>query len=255
MEDKRVEDLSKAIQGLAAAIVSLAVAASVAYETGYFSIIGQKYQGVLSAADYLSSALEWLPWLSLLYGVGLLLAWISALQITRMAVRIFSMRRRILGLFLALLLAAICLLLALVPFYQVLLYMPIATLPLVATLLFVQLPRIGGATSKLMALAASGIAVMFALYCSGVGHAHRDLSVIDNAYIIKSKTDKEAAQVLRVLQKGLLVWQPQDNKIDLVGWDEIERTSHLIWKSYDAPWLEPLGCKFWAGLCQHQPAP
>jgi hypothetical protein len=85
-----MEYLSKAIQGLAAAIVSVAIAASVAYETGYFSIIGYKYQGILSASDYLSSALEWLPWLSLVYVIGLLLARVGSLQLTRMAGRTFK---------------------------------------------------------------------------------------------------------------------------------------------------------------------
>ncbi len=69
-----MEDLSKAIKALAAAIISVTIAASVAYETGYFFIVGYKYQGLLSTADYLSGALEWLPWLFLLYGLGFVLA-------------------------------------------------------------------------------------------------------------------------------------------------------------------------------------
>lgn len=255
-----MEDLSKAIQGLAAAVVSVAIAASVAYETGYFSIIGQKYQGILSASDYLSSALEWLPWLSLLYGVGLLLAHIGSFQLTQMAGQTFKARPLVLAGLIICLIAAVCLLAALVPFYKILLYLPIAALPAVAAPLFGRLWKTASSIPKLTAIAVSSIAVMLALYCSGVGRAHRDISFIDNAYVIRPGIDiegahVEGAQVLRALQKGLLVWKPQESRVDLVGWEKVERMTHLIWKSYDAPWFEPLGCNIWNKLCQRQPPP
>lgn len=248
-----MEDLSKAVQALAAAVVSVAIAASVSYETGYFSIVGQKYQALLSVSDYLSSALEWLPWLSLLYGLGFLIAYVGSFAQLNILRRIYEFQPIALIATTAIVAVGICLLLVFIPFYRLLLHMPLVALPLVATPLFLQLSKAARAAKKLSAIAVSSIAVMLALYCSGIGYAHRDLQTIGNAYVIRSGADGEGAQVLRTLQKGLLVWKPQDSKVDLIGWNKIDRMTHLIWKSYDAPWFEPLGCHIWESLCHRQP--
>jgi hypothetical protein len=244
-----MEEISKAIQGASAAIASIAIAASVAYETGYFSIVGKKYQGVLSVADYLSSALEWLPWLCLLYALGFVLARLAYARSTRI-----NIGRRVRIAFAVVLASVLCGLIVIVPFYQVLLYMPLALMPIIAAPLFVHSP-VPGSVKKLTALSMSAVTAVLALYCSGIGQAHRDILIIDNAYIVRSGTDPEGAQVLRTLQKGLLVWRPQDSKAELISWDKIQRMTHLIWKSYDAPWFEPLGCKVLNILCHNQPPP
>lgn len=143
-----------------------------------------------------------------------------------------------------------------VPFYEVLLYTPVAALPLVAIPLFLRLSRSISPLQKMTALAASSVAVLITLYCSGIGHAHRDFVVIENAYLLQLNESKEGIQILRTLEKGLLVWDPPNNKVDFVRWEKVGHLTHLIWKSYDAPFFESLGCHFWSKLCYREaPSP
>jgi hypothetical protein len=247
-----MEGLSKVIQGAVASVASLALAASVAYETGYFSIIGKKYQGIISAADYLSGAVEWLPWLSLLYAAGLLTAWVGLPATLRSARRLHGIRSLIAIVLVIFVIVALWIG-ATVPVYQILLYAPFAALPLVVAITFIQLRRHRGSASKMIALISSGLLVTLALFCAGIGRAHFDIEMIDNAYVIKSGDSSAGSQVLRTMQKGLLVWKPDEKRIDFVGWEKIDRVTHLIWKSQDAPWTEPLGCYVWEGLCRRPP--
>jgi hypothetical protein len=250
-----MDDVLKTIQGLAAAIVSVTIAASVSYETGYFSIIGYKYQGLLSAADYASSALEWLPWLFLVYGLGFLLARAESSKLIGACVRFRMSRPQVFWTVGFLLFSAAAAIVVLLPFYQVLIYAPVVVLPFVAVPLFLQSARLSLLAQWLTTIVISGVVVLLALFCSGIGHAHRDLAIIDNAYVIRLNEGREGVQILRTLGKGLLVLDPADNKVDFVRWEKVDRLTHPIWKSADAPWMDALGCKFVEALCYHKPAP
>jgi hypothetical protein len=250
-----MEDVSKAIKTLAAAIISVTIAASVAYETGYFSIVGYKYQGVLSTADYLSSALEWLPWLFLLYGLGFVLAHAGSPILLERAAGFKKRRPRAFLIATLLLTFSVIGGVIVVPFYEVLLNAPVAALPLVAIPLFLRLSRSISPLQKMTAIVVSSVAVLVALYCSGIGHAHREFEVIENAYVMQLNEGRAGIQILRTLEKGLLVWDPANSKADFVRWEKVDRLTHLIWKSHDAPWLESLGCHFWRRLCYREPPP
>jgi hypothetical protein len=250
-----MDDVLKTIQGLAAAIVSMTIAASVSYETGYFSIVGYKYQGLLSAADYASSALEWLPWLFLVYGFGFLLVRAGSSKLNAACARFRVSRPHVFWTIVFLLFSAAAAIVVLLPFYQVLMYAPVAVLPLVAMPLFLQSARLSLLAQWLTAIVVSGVVVLLALFCSGVGHAHRDLKIIENAYVIRLNEGREGVQILRTLGKGLLVLDPANGKADFVRWEKVDRLTHPIWKSADAPWMDALGCKFAEALCYDKPAP
>ncbi|WP_316198829.1 MULTISPECIES: hypothetical protein [unclassified Bradyrhizobium] len=250
-----MDDILKIIQGLAAAIVSIAIAASVSYETGYFSIIGYKYQSLLSAADYASGTLEWLPWLFLLYSLGFLLARAGSSALLKIIVGIKIGRPLVFWMGVSVLVLVMAAVVVSVPFYQVLRFMPVAVLPLVAIAASSQLARSGLPGERLMTIAASTVAVLFALFCSGIGQAHRNLEVVENAYVIWINNDHEGTQVLRTLGKGLLIWRSADNKVDFVRWEKVDHLTNPVWKSLDAPWMDSLACKTSRWFCYHKPPP
>src|SRR5713101_2401776 len=64
-----LDAIPKFVIGISFAVLSL----SVVHEWAYFSVIGLRYLTFVSAADYLSNAITWLPAASIALLVGILL--------------------------------------------------------------------------------------------------------------------------------------------------------------------------------------
>jgi hypothetical protein len=199
-----LEDWPKSLQATLAGLASLALAASVAYETGYFSVIGWKYQGVLSTSDYLASALDWLPYLVVLIGVSaaavltLLPHFLRLTAMLRFYLGSRVWKRCVVGAVAILVLATLTVVLA-VPAYWLFLSAP--TLAAFHCIYLLKRRIVVG----LHGLLAMGAYVIVALYLSGVGSAHRDILAISNAYIIvgtlcaaslKRQTNNQVARLL-----------------------------------------------------------
>jgi hypothetical protein len=71
-----IKDMLGSATAAISIISSAAFILSVVYERAYFSLVGDRFQSIASLTDYLTAALDWLPWAILLllaYGTGAIL--------------------------------------------------------------------------------------------------------------------------------------------------------------------------------------
>lgn len=62
-----MDKVLEGIRNVVSVVSPAAVGASIVYETGYFSVVGNKFQSFLSLGDYATSAIEWLPIIAAVY--------------------------------------------------------------------------------------------------------------------------------------------------------------------------------------------
>jgi hypothetical protein len=219
---------------LGAATIALLLM-SVTHEYGYFWIIGRHFQTFLTTSDYFSNAVLWLPFsLFLLYGY---LDW-----------DVMFGRRRYTPLGLnwgTVLWVLIWIGFPIAAFF----YLPLNSasvltyaLPIVLFWLMygTQLLPFADTDSDLLRhvrrLLVVAPVVMLMLFGWGVSHGLIDLRSFSEPYTLEMKEGGRLQRILlRTFDKGILVRNPVDSRIEFVKWDGIERINRFSAPPSDAP--------------------
>ena len=86
----------------------------------------------------------------------------------------------------------------------------------------------------------------------GAADAQRGLSSSGNVYRIEPKSgDPFNVNLLRSLEKGLLVWDSAANRVTLIRWDEVNRMGHFAPVEDETT----VGCRFAKFMCPEPIAP
>ena len=223
-----------------AAIIGIATVAlllmSLGHEYGYFWIVGSKFQTFLTATDYLSNAVLWLPSVALaLYAY---IDWDVVLGQRRYS---FGWREPV-----ALLLVAIALWFvmgsSLVP-TPLLFSSPIILLWLLYGDRLLPSPLETVAHLRQVIYAAPVLIIV--LFSWGVLQGEGDLQEKSQPFTVKLKGGKVVARdILRTFDKGILMRDAKNNRIVFVRWDEVIQISHFARAPSEAPlcsWLN-LNC-------------
>lgn len=225
------------------------------HDWGYFSVIGPHFRALLSAYDYITNALEWMPsFLFLLVamtGLSFVAVWLidrpreagfgdfkhrrwrRTMFLYAGGLLVLSLAIAGRSLFLAFpanraiqILAAIGILTAAFTFYvawsDVKLQKRRALLfPVVAT--------------TLIALA----------YISGTLEAFEAIKRPANVYKVNLKFDRtKLAVLLRTFDKGVLIWNMDSRTAELLRWDQVDGLSHVV--TFDGP---PAACRMLSRFC------
>jgi hypothetical protein len=219
---------------LGAATIALLLM-SVSHEYGYFWIIGRHFQTFLTTSDYFSNAVLWLPFmLFLLYGF---LDW-----------DVMFGRRRYAPLGLDWGTAFLVLLWVVGPI-AAFFYFPLTStspftyvVPIVVIWLMygIRLLPFADTDSDLLrhgrrVLVVAPV-VLIVLFGWGVWHGLTDLRSFSEPYTLEMKEGGRLQRILlRTFDKGILVRNPVDSRIEFAKWDGIERVSRFSAPPSDAP--------------------
>jgi hypothetical protein len=194
---------------------------SVSHEYGYFWYIGRHYQTLLTTSDYFSNAVLWLPTgLVLLYAY---LDWDVMLGRARYAPLGLNWEGVIFFLFFVIF--------PIVAFF----YIPPTTPYIFLASLVVLwlrygtrlLPFDGTDTELLQQIRRALIVVpvvMAVVFGYGLGHGQSDLKSFDESYTLQLKDGEKVQRVLlRTFDKGILVRDVVEDRIEFVRWDDIAK--------------------------------
>jgi hypothetical protein len=242
--------MKSVLDNFAAVLGSFTVAmllVSVAHEYGYFLAIGQHFQTILSTTDYFSNAVLWLPLM-----VGALLIFLD------WDVMFGSKRFAPLGWnWSSALFALVIFGLPTIDFF----FFPLTltTYAFSAILLWLMygtrlLPFENNPAEGLRAVRRALVVVpvvVVLLFAYGYGHGKSDLKSFDSPYDVDLKSNNRIHRVLlRTFDKGILVRDAVNDRVEFVRWDDITKLSRV--SSIDS---RPLACR-WFGLnCPDAPNP
>jgi hypothetical protein len=219
-----------------AAISFLGLMVSGIFEWGYFSIIGSEFLRFAAVSDYIANAVVWLPasTLSLLLGFAIDIIirrtehWQSEEQIIRAAADPVALKRARdrpykLLMFAAILFAAIAVIFLppplQTPFYV---FAVVVLWPRLVVYVFghVNAPKIGGAGL----FAAIFVPMILALaYFGGRAQANAALSTKSLPTTLqRSGMQEQRVLILRRFEKGLLVRDANERRIEFVRWEDIK---------------------------------
>jgi hypothetical protein len=216
---------------------------SVSHEYGYFWIVGSRFQTFLSTTDYFSNAILWLPVLLLVfnayidwgvlfgkrtYSFGVnwkwkLVYWVMLLGWPVVAV--FIMRES----------------------YTLTYALPIIVLWL--GVVAVQLPYANADSETLQlvhrAMVATPVIALIA-FSEGVQQGQNALETYSEPYQVELKAGGKLNRiVLRAFDKGVLVRDPAESRVEFVRWDDMQGISRLAPPSSK----EPFSCAWFNVNC------
>lgn len=196
----------------------LLIAFSVIHEWGYFSIVGYKFQSIVSATDYVTNAILWLPYsfFGLLYFVE-----------NGPAPKGGESRWARLGTYLLLLLniGGIIYASAVLPLSSyglTFIAMWIATFWfLLVNRFFVELKI--EITKTAYNLIRTTPALMVGVYFWGMHEGMRELKHPDSAYWVQRSeaNSKKPIALMRVFDRGILVRDPNSQTVEFIRWEKI----------------------------------
>lgn len=240
-----MEKLLERITSVIAAMSALIVALSVSHEFGYFSYIGRFFQAFVTASDYFTNAILWMP-VAIITIVGWQnwkFLWLDPPRATFNNWTSWILPTLLLG----------------VPILLFLFvseggaYGYLAALVYLWFLFFDRFAPGAGLASEvsieLRSLVKIGFPVCAALFTLGYEHARSDLNVRANRepYLIRLK-DQPLVSLripLRNFDKGVLLSDPTNHRIEFTKWDKIDSIS----KPLDTSAKAPLSCPLFGILC------
>ncbi|WOH60929.1 hypothetical protein [Bradyrhizobium sp. BWC-3-1] len=213
---------------------------AVCHEYGYFSVIGSSFQSFVSTTDYFTNATQWflmtgfslytwLDWKSL-FGTKIYMqplskdwrTWLfpSVMLLLFLLDWFFSAQPSVQFFFLFLYVWLVYVAKYIIPFAD-------ATEPMKKNIR--------------SAIIAVPVLAVFA-FSFGQQKGLSSLYAISDPYTIKMKTETRQRVLLRNFDKGLLVRNPVDQRVEFIKWDQIEEVTKpspkYPYESYACKWLE-----------------
>jgi hypothetical protein len=232
---KIIEKLPQLITGVSFLVLTLAIV----HEISYFALVGPQFQSLMSATDYLVSALSWMP----LLGVVLFLTALATAAFARWTegrthdemISTSKAYRRFAypamnALFGSTTVFAVAITILLFGNPYVLnASMGLASFGAVTFLFWLKkFEPFGRILTFPVFLIASGLPVLLLLaFVTGRSDAYYDLTFRGNVHAMRLKNSLEAANavVLRLLAAGVLARKPDEHEIQFYRWDQIETLS------------------------------
>jgi hypothetical protein len=252
---------------LALALASgIAFITSLCYEFGYFWIIGIRWISMLGPADYLRTAVMWLPFVFVLMTVGLAVAfYLTRLQerIKKQAIESGDPDKMIKAGYKSGALVALAATLGILGLIQIL-WLPFAFwlvfVPLL--LLFIVLFTYSGSrsgwffTQLLEVRERSFGAYAFCLVCllcyaslfHGIYSAYSHLSWRNVTADLITSQEKQRVSVLRLLDKGIIYWNISEKTVNFAPWDDVKKVSAEAWAPRRSVWTLLTGREVWECL-------
>jgi hypothetical protein len=231
---------------------------AVLFTWSWRALLGLRFQSIQTPYDYLAHAIEWLPWHLILLGLTTIFSFgLSAFFKKERpqypsGIREKKQRKRkeiTLGIFLALIVMWV-----IETFWRSmdeLSFRAATTLIMiyVAIVLVWDDRLLRTPTGKLLFSLPLLVGMAFLL---GAQDARNGLGSSENVYRIEPKSgDPFNVNLLRSLEKGLLVWDSAVHRITLIRWDEVNRMSHF------GPVRDKttVGCRFTKFMCPETTTP
>jgi hypothetical protein len=223
---------------------------SVSHEYGYFWAVGRFFQTFLTTSDYFSNAVLWLPvTVVILY---FMLDW-NVLLGRRQPTTLGLKNRK--AFWNTVLMAA-----SIAFFFAVAVSAPYTgvyafLIPGIVlwTMYGSRLLSFADANLEIQArriLFATPV-VMAALFGLGFAHGQYDLASFNEPYTLEMKKGENLHRIaLRAFDKGILVRDPVERRIEFVKWDDVTKISRL-----SSPSLQPLSCSLIRINCPDVPIP
>jgi hypothetical protein len=212
---------------------------SVSHEYGYFWAVGSHFQAFLSTSDYFSNAVLWLPaMLLILYGF---LDWDVVLGLRRYAPISLDWNSVV---WIVILFVFPITAFFFLPFPTPYLYVGPAV---ILWLMYGTRILPFSETDSEVLLNARRVlivapVVMAVLFGWGFNHGLSDLQSFAEPYTLETKNgDKLPRIVLRTFDKGVLLRDAVEDRIEFVKWDEVKKISRLgkvVFQPFSCAWLK-----------------
>ena len=224
---------------------------TVIYEWGYYRAVGPQFQSSVSATDYLTNAILWLP-----YGALTLIPFIDF-----HALRNYTGPPRIAGPIRNRTLVAL-LIFTLFMIGDMLfhgsatniLFLATAFMMLWVLLFYLFFPTSTIASSALLYRISRGLPpFVFGALALGWQNGYSDLTTLSDVYVLKTKQQDEERMVivLRSLEKGILFKDASSNRVELHRWDDVVSVSRLATVPSDRTYV----CYWFGWNCPAPPIP
>lgn len=257
--DKMLDKLPQIVAGVSFLVLVLAIV----HEYAYFMVVGPQYQSLMSATDYLVSALSWMPFI----GISLFIVGVAMLSFARLAqgrshpelLESSKHYRRVFAPMLDTLFGsatAFGLALAVLLFgnpYRLGWAQNIVSVGLVSFLFWLQkLDLFARFLTGPVILMVSGLPVLMTMsYVSGRDDGYLALAFDRNVHLmkLKSSVEPENISVLRLMNAGLLGRRIEVPKLHFFRWDQIEELT----LEYTPPDPRSLVCRLFGWDCNEIP--
>jgi hypothetical protein len=239
-----------------AGLFSLAlIVFTIAHDWGYFIVIGPKFRSIQTAYDYIASAIEWLPgFLAVILPATL----ISFLVLKLPALNVpdefgFEGQRKappnwpVRIIESAILIFPILFLLLSLPFSYPSNLVALAAAGFFALMNVVYFTIRGSLWVHVMGV----VTVVILVFCSGIADGIISTRGTLDAHRLKLKGGESIhVSLLRSFEKGVLVWNPLQERVQFIRWDQAEELSHRIELNGPAS-----GCRFLTWFCRNRIEP
>jgi hypothetical protein len=253
-----LENAAKLIGLLSFALVVF----STVHDWGYFSIIGPHFRTLLSAYDYVTNAIEWMPafifWLAVSGALAYLMSsWFDHLPERGYGDHRRKVYRRTLFWYSECILIVSLGVLGFSLFFQTFpksreTQIISATLVLTAFIgLYVAANNTKLEIRRLLVGAMGALGLAAAAYTTGTREARSAIEQPANVYKLNLKGDQTKSVVLlRTFEKGILIWNSDRHTAEMLRWDQLDGLSHIV--AFDNV---PAGCRIFSWFCQPQVEP
>ncbi|WP_426409444.1 hypothetical protein [Bradyrhizobium ganzhouense] len=229
-----LENFGSILGGVTVALLLM----SVCHEYGYFLAVGQHFQTILTTTDYFGNAVLWLPFMVVTMYISI--DWNVLLG--RRIIKPFGINWGSLFWFALIVVWPVTALF--LPFAG-----PAAWVWAIALLWMMYsdklLPFEDAEDETLLLLRRAMVVlpvVSALLFDHGYSHGREDLRTFDSPYDIEIRSGGTIHRImLRSLDKGLLVRDAANNRVEFLRWDDVVRLSRLA-----RPMTTPLACR-WLG--------
>jgi hypothetical protein len=231
------------------------------HDWGYFSIIGPNFRTLLSAYDYITNAIEWMPAFFFSFGVTTALAfalssWTDQIPEGGYGDHKRKQFRRKMATYSGMVLIASLFFLgkSMVQTFPASRVTQIGAAALFFTTLSVFYLAWKDTKLKIrrqiaLAMGAAGLAC--SAYISGVEEARSAIEQPANVYKLNLKGNfTKSAVLLRTFEKGVLIWNSDSSTAQLLRWDQIDGLSHIV--AFDKV---SRACRMFSWFCQPQVQP
>jgi hypothetical protein len=247
-----LDDLAKWITAISFALL----VATVFHDWGYFSVLGISFQSVQTPYDYLAHGIEWLPFNLMLGGAAAIITFGL-----RALVRKFIRRPKVQypsgisqrtsrkenkrNLAVVSLIAVPFAIQAFISTLDQLYFLAAAALTIIFQVIVSIWDDWLPPTGTLKLLQPLPLLLTFA-FIVGFDDARRGLTSTASVYRIEPKKgDPFSTNLLRSLDKGLLVWDSAAQRVSLIRWDDVNRISHFTATKEKTT----IGCRFTKLTC------
>jgi hypothetical protein len=226
------DKLPQLIAGATFLVLTLAIV----HEVAYFAVVGWQFQSLMSATDYLVSALSWMPLvlISFLVVAVLSLAFVrftegrSPTELRSSTDKRFRVLASVMDTFFGFT-AAFAFAVSAILFgnlYQLYLAQGLVAIATVTFLFWLGKFQLfeRALTFPIILLLSLLVGLFTISFVAGRGDGYRDLTTNRNIHAVTLKSSPESVNmsVLRLLNAGVLARKPEEQKILFIRWDQIE---------------------------------